>query len=116
MPWLFATVTASIPARMRTPKAAAGARKVNSFGWAVPRSVTAVSRLTTARSAALSTPKAEPTRPPLREAPAAPSKWTSPAKASVTGRPPDARAVVAGVDDVLWDVVGAVAAGVVGRG
>src|SRR6478672_3198702 len=92
MPWLLAIVTASTPARLRTPKAAAGARNVNSFGCAVPRSVTAVSRLTTARSARRSTPKAEPTRPPPSEAPAVPSKWMSPAKASVTDPPPDVRA------------------------
>src|SRR4051812_24030479 len=97
MPWLLAIVTASIPARLRTPKAAAGARNVNSFGWAVPRSVTAVSRLTTARSARRSTAKADPTRPPLREAPAVPSKWTSPAKARVTDPLPDERAPGAGV-------------------
>src|SRR5512133_3451944 len=92
MPWLLAIVTASTPARLRTPTAAAGARNVNSFGCAVPRFVTAVSRLTTARSARRSTPNADPTGAPSSEAPAVPSKWTSPAKASVTGPPPDVRA------------------------
>src|SRR3954454_5790179 len=107
MPWLFATVTASTPARRRTPKAAAGARKVNSFGWAVPRSVTAVSRLTTARSARRRMPKADPTRP--RKAPAAvPSKCTSPAKASKTEPLPDDPAVVAGA--VAFDRLGVPAA------
>src|SRR3954454_16648212 len=95
MPWLLATVTAWRPARLRTPKAAAGARNVNSFGCAVPRSVTAVSRVTTARSARQGTPKPAPGRPPLSEAPALPSKWMSPAKASVTD-PPPAAALAAG--------------------
>src|SRR3954463_10317628 len=90
--------TASTPARSSIPKALAGARNVNSFGCGVPRSVTAVSRLTTDRSAPRSTPKALPIRPD-RAAAELPSKCTSPAKASVAVPPPVRGVRAAGADD-----------------
>src|SRR4051794_28250747 len=90
MPWLLATDTASTPACRRTVTARAGARNVNSFGCGVPRSVIAVSRLSTARSADRRTSKALPRRPD-RAAAAEPSKCTSPANARTAGPPPDRR-------------------------
>jgi len=53
-PWLLAIDTASTPAARRASSATAGVRKLYFFGTGVPRSVIAVSRLTIARSAALS--------------------------------------------------------------
>src|SRR5690242_4511474 len=88
MPWLFARLTASTPAWRRTVTACGGARKVNSFGWGVPRAVMAVSRFSTARSAELSTPKALPRRPDSAAADE-PSKCTSPANASTADPPPE---------------------------
>src|SRR5215218_10166035 len=89
-PWLLAMVATSTPASLRAVRAAGGARKVKSLGAGVPRSVMAVSRLTTARSARRRTPAMGPkvvaglvaSRDPI-----APSKWTSPPKAMVTGSP-----------------------------
>ena len=54
-PWLLAMVATSTPASLRAVRADGGARKVKSLGAGVPRSVMAVSRLTTARSARFST-------------------------------------------------------------
>ena len=51
MPWLFAIDATSTPPAASAEKALAGARNTNSFAAAVPPFVTAVSRLTTARSA-----------------------------------------------------------------
>src|SRR5919199_53980 len=99
MPWLLAMDTASTPACRRTVTARAGARKVKSLGWGVPRSVIAVSRLSTARSADRSTPKALPRRPDSAAA-AEPSKCTSPANASSAVPPPERLPAGAGDDDV----------------
>ena len=82
MPWLLARVTASTPAARRASKALSGARNVYCLGAGVPRRVTAVSRLTMARSASARTWPAEPQRCVSARA-ATPSKCTSPAKASV---------------------------------
>src|SRR6266508_3850419 len=83
-------VATSTPAASSAVKAEAGARKVNSLAAAVPRSVMAVSRLTTARSARRSTPPIGPkvvAGSLARRVATAPSKWTSPPKAMVTGAP-----------------------------
>src|SRR3954454_7369484 len=82
MPWLLARVTASTPADRRASKAVSGARKVYCLGAGVPRRVTAVSRFTIPRSAAARTWPADP-QLCVRARAEAPSKWTSPAKASV---------------------------------
>ena len=87
-------VATSTPASLRAVRAGGGARKVKSLGAGVPRSVIAVSRLTTARSARRSTPAIGPrvvaglaaSRDSI-----APSKWTSPPKARVTGSPVGSR-------------------------
>src|SRR6266508_2334858 len=83
-------VATSTPAASSAVKAEAGARKANSLAAAVPRSVMAVSRLTTARSARRSTPPIGPkvvAGSLARRVATAPSKWTSPPKAMVTGAP-----------------------------
>src|SRR5512132_1529515 len=83
-------VATSTPASLRAVRAEGGARKVKSLGAGVPRSVMAVSRLTTARSARRSTPAIGPkvvAGLAARRAAIAPSKWTSPPKARVTGSP-----------------------------
>src|SRR4051812_16556739 len=82
MPWLLARVTASTPADFRALKAPSAARKVYCLGAGVPRRVTAVSRFTTARSAFARTLPAGP-QVCVRARADAPSKCTSPAKASV---------------------------------
>src|SRR3954451_3460125 len=87
MPWLLAIVTTSIPAVRSAFIALAGARKVYFLGPGVPRVVIAVSRFTTARSAAFSLAVAEPKSPPSAP-PEAPAKCTSPAKAIRTRFPP----------------------------
>ncbi len=58
--WLLAMVTTSTPPALSAWKAVAGDRKVNSFGCGAPRVVTAVSRLTTPRSAAARTEASGP--------------------------------------------------------
>ncbi len=89
MPWLLASVTTSTPADRKAPKAEAGARKLNSLGAAVPRSVTAVSRFTMVTSAASG--EATPDRSAVGSSSSwlanGPAKFTSPAKAKVTVRP-----------------------------
>src|SRR5919107_1956905 len=59
-PWLLAMVATSTPADLRAVRADGGARKGKSLGAGVPRSVMAVSRFTTARSARPSTPATGP--------------------------------------------------------
>src|SRR4029453_7041596 len=89
-PWLLAMVTTSTPAALRAVRAVGGARKVKSLAAGVPRSVMAVSRFTTARSARRRTlaigPKVVAGSADRRDS-MAPSKWTSPPKARVTGSP-----------------------------
>jgi hypothetical protein len=83
-------VTTSTPAAARAENAVIGARKWYCFGWGVPRSVIAVSRLTMVRSAACSTGLIGPNAVVgwFSSGAVRPVKWTSPAKASVSG--PDA--------------------------
>src|SRR5215217_3907 len=83
-------VATSTPASLRAVRADGGARKVKSLGAGLPRSVMAVSRLTTARSARRSTLATGPkvvAGLAARRLAIAPSKWTSPPKARVTGSP-----------------------------
>src|SRR6476659_9765177 len=94
MPWLLAIVVTSTPAERRASKAVGGARKLNAFGTGVPRAVTAVSRLTMARSAAERTGLIGPTAVAGSSASRAAVIWwnvVSPANAMVTdwgcGRP-----------------------------
>src|SRR5215217_1743110 len=119
-PWLLAMVATSTPASLRAVRADGGARKVKSLGAGVPRSVMAVSRLTTARSARRRTsatgPRAVAGSAASRD-PMAPSKWTSPPKAMVTGSPVGSRvapargaAVVVGRAVVEVEVAAAVVA------
>ena len=98
MPWLFAMLATSMPPAASAVSADAGARNVNSFGAGVPRSVIAVSRLPTVRSAAPSTrrDRREHASPGPRASlsRSTPSKWMSPAKANVTGCPLPRRPIV----------------------
>src|SRR5688572_8267422 len=86
-----------MPAARTAAYAEAGARKWNSFGSGVPRVVTAVSRLTTARSAADSTLATGPNAVAgsLSRAAVRPVKCTSPpnARVSSTGAGGDGDAV-----------------------
>src|SRR5215216_714118 len=112
-------VATSTPAALRAVRADGGARKVKSLGAGVPRSVMAVSRLTTARSARRRTLAMGPRVAGLAASrdPIAPSKWTSPPKARVTGSPVGSRvapargaAVVVGRAVVEAEVAAAVVA------
>src|SRR5690242_20079445 len=101
MPWLLAIVATSTPAARNACSPATGARNAYCFGAGVPRSVTAVSRFTTATSALDSTgaigPSSDPGAATARDR-NEPSKWTSPPNASVTGAS-GGRVVVVVLDD-----------------
>ena len=113
-PWLLASETASTPAVFSASSATGGARKLYFLGWtASPPSVTAVSRLTTATSAAESTGAIDASRPfgsSTSLARSAPSNITSPPNANVTASPlPRIGSrvvvdVVGAVDTVVVDV------------
>src|SRR5829696_1418585 len=83
-------VATSTPAALRAVRAVGGARKLKSLAAGVPRSVMAVSRFTTARSARRRTlaigPKVVAGSAASRDS-MAPSKWKSTPKARVTGSP-----------------------------
>src|SRR3954466_3660605 len=97
-------VTASTPAARTASKAVTGARKWYCLGSSVPRSVIAVSRLTIAKSADDRTAEIGPNAVAGFASSGAvrPVKWTSPAKASVSG--PAGRG--AGADDGTGDGAG----------
>ena len=83
--WLLAMVATSAPPSASASQRARGRTEHNRTA---PRSVTAVSRFTIARSAPPSVGAIAPSTVRERESSVArtsPSKWTSPAKASVTG-------------------------------
>src|SRR5436305_13657591 len=103
-------VTASTPAARTASKAVTGARKWNCFGSGVPRSVIAVSRLTMVKSASDRVAAIGPnavagcaSSPDVR-----PVKWTSPAKARVSGPgPPDGDTVPGAAGDAEGDAAAA---------
>lgn len=84
MPWLFASPTASTPASLSDVSREGGARKAKALSAASPLLVMAVSRLTTATSAADSTGVIA-ARPPFSAARLTPSACTSPATATTNG-------------------------------
>src|SRR5690606_1041967 len=90
MPWLLASDATSTPAAFRAVSAEGGARKVYCLpGAGVPPVVIAVSRLTMAMSARLSTLAMGPSAVlglASRRVRSTPSKWTSPPNAMVYGR------------------------------
>src|SRR5664280_1523886 len=89
MPWLLAIVATVTPLARSAENAVAGARNRYCLAAGVPRSVTAVSRLTTARSAPASTGwiGASAVAGSSSRGRTTPSKCTSPPKASVTAGP-----------------------------
>src|SRR5664280_2764398 len=89
MPWLLAIVATVTPPARSAGNAVAGARNRYCLAAGVPRSVTAVSRLTTARSAPASTGwiGASVVAGSASRGRTTPSKCTSPPKASVTAVP-----------------------------
>src|SRR5674536_366159 len=89
MPWLLAIVATVTPPARSAGNAVAGARNRYCLAAGVPRSVTAVSRLTTARAAPASTGwiGASAVAGSASRGRTTPSKCTSPPKASVTAGP-----------------------------
>src|SRR5674536_121335 len=89
MPWLLAIVATVTPPARSAGNAVAGARNRYCLAAGLPRSVTAVSRLTTARSAPASTGwiGASAVAGSASRGRTTPSKCTSPPKASVTAGP-----------------------------
>src|SRR3954469_18895498 len=96
-------LTTSTPTALKASNTDGGARKVKDLSSALPRSVTAVSRLTIVRSAAFSrgATGASAVRGCRKRSVSRPAVCTSPAKLNVTGPRGGGLVIEAGAD--VWD-------------